>query len=282
MSKISKISSFKTVSTFLMSNKACSGTLFNVINGANGNRMEKEEYSAMPFAGGIMQNGYQCGQIWGATLAAGAEAYKQFGGNTKAECKAILSAKRLVNSFNTLNKNINCYEITELDKTSSNKELLKYFLLKGGTVACCKRAAKFAKVAYKDINIVFSKEFNQIPPAPVSCASLLAKKKCLSDLHSTMLSGFAGGIGLCGGACGALGAALWIFNYNCLKNGEKKLQFKNPKALDIIDKFLKATNYEFECCKIVGKKFDSINEYSTFLEKGGCKELIDLLAKELN
>jgi len=26
----------------------------------------------MPLAGGIMQHGYQCGMIWGATLGAGA------------------------------------------------------------------------------------------------------------------------------------------------------------------------------------------------------------------
>jgi hypothetical protein len=38
---------------------------------------------------------------------------------------------------------------------------------------------------------------------------LIARKMGESDMHAVMASGFAGGIGLCGGACGALGAA-WI------------------------------------------------------------------------
>ena len=38
---------------------------------------ELEEHAAGPLAGGIMQHGYQCGMIWGATLAAGAQAEGQ-------------------------------------------------------------------------------------------------------------------------------------------------------------------------------------------------------------
>ncbi len=33
----------------------------------------------MPLAGGIVGNGYQCGMIWGAALAAGAQAYRLLG-----------------------------------------------------------------------------------------------------------------------------------------------------------------------------------------------------------
>ncbi|MEN8154414.1 MAG: hypothetical protein ABFR75_10370 [Acidobacteriota bacterium] len=34
-----------------------------------------------------------------------------------------------------------------------------------------------------------------------------------------------------------------------------------------------------ECNKICGKKFDSINEHTEFIKNGGCRELINVLAK---
>lgn len=46
----------------------------------------------MPFAGGIMQRGYQCGMIWGAALAAGAEAHRLHGPGPQAETAAIMAA----------------------------------------------------------------------------------------------------------------------------------------------------------------------------------------------
>ena len=36
--------------------------------------MKPEEKASMPLAGGIANMGYQCGMLWGAALAAGAEA----------------------------------------------------------------------------------------------------------------------------------------------------------------------------------------------------------------
>jgi len=50
-----------------------------VLNNAFDHSLETEENAAMPLAGGIMQYGYQCGMIWGATLAAGAQAYRLLG-----------------------------------------------------------------------------------------------------------------------------------------------------------------------------------------------------------
>ena len=41
-----------------------------------------------------------------------------------------------------------------------------------------------------------------------------------SDIHAVMASGLAGGIGLCGGACGALGAAIWILG---MKIGKEEI-----------------------------------------------------------
>ena len=65
--------------------------------------LKLEEHAAMPLAGGIMQHGYQCGMIWGATLAAGAQAYRLFGPGPQAETRAIIAAQRLVESFRARN-----------------------------------------------------------------------------------------------------------------------------------------------------------------------------------
>ena len=57
----------------------------------------------MPLAGGIVQHGYQCGMIWGAAIAAGAQAYRLFGKGPRAETMAVIAAQRLVASFQMRN-----------------------------------------------------------------------------------------------------------------------------------------------------------------------------------
>jgi hypothetical protein len=93
-----------------------------------------------------------------------------------------------------------------------------------------------------------------------------------------MAAGLAGGIGLCGGACGALGAAIWIFAMNSNKEGKGKIDFKDPRALEVIERFIKCTDYEFECAEIVGRKFENINDHADYLRDGGCSDIIEVLA----
>ena len=237
-----------------------------------------EESATMPLAGGIMQHGYQCGMIWGAAMAAGAQAFRLFGPGTEAECRAILASQRLVEAFNAQNKNINCMEITEIDKSSTGFALFMYFLVKGGSIGCFRRAAKYAPLAYDEINASFSEELKMIPAEPVSCVAIMAKKMGLSDKQRTMLAGLAGGIGLCGGACGALGAAIWVLSMRVSKEEDGKVDFDHPRANALIEKFLEYTDYEFECSKIVGKNFESVEDHSEYIKGGGCSELLDLLA----
>jgi C_GCAxxG_C_C family probable redox protein len=270
-------SSLKTVATFL-NGRACSDTLFHVLNQAYGHSLPEEERAAAHLAGGIVQHGYQCGMVWGAALAAGAQSYRLFGRGAHAETKALLASQRLVDSFQKLNNNINCLEITELNQSSSTMQLITYFLIKGGTIGCFRMAAKYAPVAYHEINIALSEESTKAPSDPVSCSSVLAQKLGASDLHTVMAAGLAGGIGLSGGACGALGAAIWIHGMNSVKEGSKKIPFKAPILLNLIDRFLKCTDYEFECSKIVGRPFNSIEEHASHVCSGGCSKIIEALA----
>ncbi|MFH1892623.1 MAG: C-GCAxxG-C-C family protein [Candidatus Zixiibacteriota bacterium] len=249
-----------------------------VLNRAFDQSSRLEENATAPLAGGIMQHGYQCGMIWGAALAAGAQAYRLFGPGPQAEAAAILAAQRLVKSFRVRNKHINCLEITDLDKSSSTMQMIKFFLIKGGTIGCFRMAAKYAKVAFIETNTALSQGYIAPPSLPVSCSALLAQKMGQSDVHTVMSAGLAGGIGLCGGACGALGTAIWIVGMNGLTEKGGKVGFKDPRVLDVLNRFLKYTDFKFECSEIVGRRFENIDDHAGYLRDGGCSGIIEILA----
>ena len=232
----------------------------------------------MPFAGGIMQHGYQCGMIWGAVLAAGVQAYRTFGPGAQSETMAIIAAQRLVKSFRAFHAEINCLEITDIDRTSSVLKMIYVFLIKGKSIECFRMSAKYAKAAFAEINTAYSQKQIKTPLSPVSCAAMLAQKMGLSDMHVAMVSGFAGGIGLSGGACGALGAAIWIFGMKSIKEGAGNIDYKDPGALEIINKYLECTDYEFECSAIVGRVFENIDDHAAYIRNGGCSKLVKAIS----
>lgn len=248
-----------------------------VVNRSFENPLESEEHAVMPFAGGIMQHGYQCGMIWGASLAAGAMAYRLFGPGPEAEAGAIIASQRIVESFRARNGHIDCFDITGMNRKSTVIQLIAHFLIKGGTIHCFRMAAGCAKAVYADINAALSVTRIEAPPAPVSCSAVLARRMGASDMHAVMAAGFAGGLGLSGGACGALGAAIWLIGMKGAGEGDGKIDFKDPRALDAINRFLKCTDYEFECSKISGRSFTNIAGHAAYLREGGCAELIGAL-----
>jgi hypothetical protein len=246
--------------------------------------MKLEEHAAMPLAGGIMGNGYQCGMLWGAALAAGAQAYRLFGPGPQAEVAAMIASQRLVESFRVRAKEINCAEITEMEWKATSKrqmatEVVKFFA-RGGPIGCFRLAADYAQMAFDEINAALSAKSAEAPPYPSSCAAMLAQKMGLSDLQVTMTAGFAGGIGLSGGACGALGAAIWIVGINSGTDGDKKLEMYPPEAGEVVDRFLNSTDYEFECAKIIGRKFENVADHARYLREGGCSKIIETLAAQ--
>ncbi len=239
--------------------------------------MEDEEHATQPLAGGIMQHGYQCGMIWGSTLAAGAEAYRLFGAGPEAETRAIVAARRLFDAFQALNRYTDCFDITNIDNHSSTLKMISVFLIKGQTIGCFRMAARYAPVAFREINAAMSEPAVEAPPAPASCAAMLARRMGASEQHAVMAAGLAGGIGFSGGACGALGAAIWIEGMKVLEEGGK-VPYKSPRALDAIGRFLKCTDYEFECTQIAGRKFESVGDHAGYLRDGGCAKVLDVLA----
>jgi hypothetical protein len=178
---------------------------------------------------------------------------------------------------------VNCTEITEINfqENTGFLPILKYFV-KGGKIgpgACFRLAAGYAPEAFNAIDAALSEEEIEAPSPPVSCAAVLAKKMGASELHVVMASGFAGGIGLSGGACGALGAAMWLTAMNNRQEGVRKLgYFKNPIYVAVIDRFVESTDSEFQCSKIVGRRFKDIGDHAGYLRDGGCSNIMGVLA----
>lgn len=137
----SKVTTFRTIKTFA-SGHACSDTLFGVLNKGFGYPLEKEEQASTSFAGGIMQQGYQCGMLWGAALAAGVEAHRQLGSDEKAEVAALSTTRELVGIFKERNNATDCMDLVNTD-WNSKMDMFKY-LVKGGPVKCFWGAGRFA------------------------------------------------------------------------------------------------------------------------------------------
>jgi hypothetical protein len=243
----------------------------------------------MPFAGGLMGNGYQCGMLWGAALAAGAQAYRLYGSGLQAETQALSTAQILVETFVKRNKSIDCSDITELDwKASSSRQLLisvVKFFFKGKAAGCFMMAARYAPAAFEVISRPGSEPVKEpagvgdgLPAPHASCASLLAQKLGASEMQATMVAGLAGGIGLSGGACGALGVALWIEGVQSGAGGIENIQYTPKAGAETIDSFLNSSDYEFECSKIVGRKFENAGDHALYVRQGGCAKIIETLA----
>jgi hypothetical protein len=272
-----KISSLGAVAAFLKKG-TCSQTLFHVLNRAYDVPLIREEQATDPLAGGIAEHGYQCGQLWGAALAAGAESYRRLGPGPQAEAAAVVAAQKMMEGFRARYREINCLELTSLDlkKTKPIVQLFK-FLLTGKVVRCFSMAAGFAPMAFAQINTALSVNHLEAPAPPVSCAALAAKKLGASDRHAVMAAGLAGGIGLSGGACGALATAIWIAGLN---DPREKVDYKAAKARaeETVDRYLKGADYKFECAEIVGRKFESLADHAGYLREGGCSKIIEGLS----
>jgi hypothetical protein len=258
----------------------------SVVDGSYDNPMRLEEEAAAPLAGGIMNHGFQCGMLWGASLAAGAETYRRFGPGPQSEATAIVVTERLLETFQERTQDeLNCTEITEINfqQIEGLMPILKYFV-KGGKVgpgACFRLAAGYGRAARDTIDEALAEEAAEVSGRPVNCAAAMARKMGASEKHAVMASGFAGGIGLSGGGCGALGAAIWLTAMEGREEGVRKSgYFDNPDYQAVIDRFVESTECEFECAQIVGRKFESVEDHAVFVRDGGCSEIIEALAAQ--
>lgn len=268
---------FKSV---FMKKGTCSQALFYILNREFGYLKENEERASDPLAGGIMQRGHQCGMLWGSALAAGAESFRRRGDNREqAIGMAIMATQNLMESFTKRTNTANCREITGCD-WKSPLSIAKYFLT-GRIFTCFNLAAKWAPEAIRAAAEGLSPDQMALSEQPISCASEVVKKMGASDEEMVLVAGFAGGIGLSGNACGALGAAIWMHTLIwCKKHpGKTPPYFNSPNTKNTLKAFDEATNAEILCHKIAGRYFKTIGEHSEFIKNNGCDKLLQVLAR---
>ena len=254
----------------------CSRTLFYILNREFGNPREAEERAIDPLAGGIMQHGYQCGQLWGAAMAVSAEAFRRAEDPNKATDYAIVACKKIHDSFLKEAGSPDCEDIIEADLTQ--KYATPKLLVSGKFFRCFKLADNWAPKAIQAAKQALTADYSELQEDCISCASEVVKKLGGSNEQASMAAGLAGGIGLSGGGCGALAAGIWMKSYLHEKEHGKS-SYPNPYAENTLKDFLEESDYEFECKNITGKKFSSAREHTQFIQNGGCKQLIDKLTK---
>jgi hypothetical protein len=274
-----KTTNLKARRVFIKSG-TCSQTFFHILNREYGHPKPNEELAVDPLAGGILQQGYQCGMLWGAAMAVGAEAYRRYPDINKAMGISILATQKLMESFAKQKGSVECYEITQCD-FSSKWNIVKHFL-KGKFVSCFNLAAKWAPDALETAEAALTNNDTEFPQDLVNCTTEVTKKMSATDEEMVMVAGFAGGMGLQGNGCGALSAAIWLITLKLTKNGNYKYTLDDPVNGEILKRFFAATDYELKCQDICDRKFNSLDEHSDFIKNGGCENLINMLSNSIN
>ncbi len=255
----------------------CSRTFFYILNREFGHPKEQEERASDPLAGGIMQQGYQCGMLWGASLAVGAEAYRKCNNQNQAICVAINATQSIMESFIKREQTINCREITKCD--FSNKLSFAKYFFSGRFLHCYNLAEKWAPEAVQSAIEGLTNKETYLSKICVSCATEVAKKMGASTEEMMMVAGFAGGLGLSGSGCGALSAAIWIKSLEWCREEEKSSPLKNPDLKNVLEAFYFATDSKILCSDISGEHFMNFDDHTSFIKKGGCAKLINTLAE---
>ena len=253
---------------------ACSSTYMYLMDREFNNYNEKAEMALGPLAGGINRLGYQCGMLWGSSMGLGAEAFRRFKDKDKAIAVTIEGTKLLLESFRQRTNSIECDDITDCD-WNNKLSMIKYFF-SGKFLGCFRLAEDWTEEAIETAQKSLERNETDLPDKCVSCTSKLIGMMGGNEEEMVMAAGFAGGLGLSGNACGALGTAIWMKNLN--KNDKYTMQ--NPEADKAIEEFYKVTDYEIMCGEnITGKKFSSAEDHSNYINEGGCSKVIEALSK---
>jgi hypothetical protein len=256
--------------------------MFHLLNHEFDHPKETEEKASDFLAGGIAQKGYQCGMLWGAALAAGAESFRRHRNQGDAIASAITASRSLVGSFAGRTGSVNCRDVSRVD--FENKFEMTLFMiktiLKGFFYSpCFNLIVKWTPEAIRAANQGLSVRPERNQPG-VSCASEVLIKMGATVEEAVMVAGFAGGIGLSGNACGALSAAIW---YKILRQARQNPSvtpsyFNNQDVKTAFRSFYIQTGSEILCSRICGRQFATLDEHTAYIRNGGCSRLIDTLA----
>ncbi len=260
----------------------CSQTFAFLINRAYQHQDPLHEKALDTLAGGIFREGHQCGMLWGASLATGAEAFRRSENLDEARAMALTASQELVKSFEDQEHTIECREITgvRMNRFSGLLKFMLQTLIQGMDNSKCFRMAEdWAPKAIEVAEHGLSESKLQKPPS-LNCASMAAKNLGCTDEESVMVAGFAGGLGLSGKGCGVLAVLVWKLTLDWMRDKPDKQvpMFRFKELSEQIDLFKERFGQDLRCEAICGKRFENAQEHSAFLEEGGCAKLIESLS----
>ncbi|MEQ9298364.1 MAG: C-GCAxxG-C-C family protein [Cyclobacteriaceae bacterium] len=257
---------------------ACSHTFAHLINREYDHPDHIYEEATDTLAGGIFREGHQCGMLWGAALATGAEAYRRADNVDEASALALAAATELVASFEKDNHTLDCKEYTGVNMKRLDGILLlvaKNLLTGIDNNKCYIMAEEWTPRAIEAGEKGLSSHQEGRLPSH-NCATDMAKSLGASEAESIMVAGFAGGLGLSGKGCGALAVAVWLKTLDWLRQHPGKVppMMRFPEVSKIIERFKEETAGKMRCSEICGRHFGSVNDHSEYIEHGGCRDLM--------
>ena len=262
----------------------CSQTFGHLLTREFGYPKDAEVRALDPLAGGLMNQGFQCGMLWGAALGVGSEARRKYKSQEEATAAAITATQFLLESFHDQTDTLECREIIGIDIShllGMLKFIVKTTFQGRDNNRCYNLAETWAPDAVHAASEGLSKDKMSWTISPKSCASEVVKELGGSEEEQIMVAGFAGGLGLSGKACGALAAAIWFKTLEwCRSNpGKNPPYFNNKEAKKILKAFKKETGSELRCDQISGRSFKNVDEHTEYICNGGCRNLIDLFTQ---
>lgn len=265
---------------------SCSQTYLNILdNDGFGHSHPAEERAADPLAGGILRKGEQCGMLWGATMATGAEAYRrgkeQGAPLGRSLGVAIVATRHIVDSFVEQTGTTSCREITRAN-FANPFSMAKYMVTRARN--CFNLAEDWAPAAIEAAERGLEDGETHFAGEARSCASECVAAMGGSEEEQAFVAGLAGGLGLRGDGCGALAAAIWKASLDWSREPENqgKSPYDNPRAKRVLAVYDAHTQGlgegHYRCREVCQREFADVAAHSAFVAAGGCRELIATLA----
>ena len=264
----------------------CSRTYCHLINQYFDRNDEAVEKACDPLAGGMMNQGHQCGMIWGATLAAGAKAIELEDERDKSIARAVMLSECIVESFEYTAGSSRCRDIIDIDLGKSTgllKFIVKTSIQGSKKNPCFQLAEEWYPEVIETIEICID-EKTDFRPGVETCTARLMYLTGGTIEEEIMTSGWGGGIALNGSACGALAAAIWkVTKEWCERHpGKNPPYFSNRPAKRLLKAFKRVTGGKLTCREVCGRKFNDLADHDQFVKAGGCEAILDVLAEIVN
>jgi hypothetical protein len=252
------------------------------------------EEASHAFSGGFMYLGYACGLLTGAALATGFLARERFGDDATRSAAALYATARLAKAHPELTGSVNCRDITEVEFTKLRGRLR--YLGEGKARMCGRLHLKWSPQAHALIDKALA-EFEEHPldRACSNCAVKTMEKMAahvgIEAEDAVLVAGLAGGVGLLGNVCGALATGVYALSLSRQLEDEHKKRdsrmrgsiqeltgasFRGP-ATQLRLGFIDCYDSEL-CIEIIERQFQDLEDYSAFIEQGGCEEVMKFVA----